>query len=396
MQVSRAAPLAWLVLVACTSAEPPRGLTAPDAARDAGVAAEADADLAPADAAPRPDVADLSDASGLSDVGDDRDAHTAPDATPPVPTPSAVLMDIPAAAGAYAAAACDRQSRCVVLPDWRSVGECEADEGARALAQIGLLRDLVADGRATFDDAAFALCLQQLAAADCTRGAPACELLSQGLGTAASACRVDEECAAGLYCTGAFEAQCGSCESPGALGTPCRDDRACASNLRCSTRGVCAATARIGRGCGSDLVTDVVCMTGTCLQGVCRAFVAIGGACDASMRPCDAAVAACVDGVCTAASRAADGAPCDGARLCHDDAICVEGTCRLRLREGESCRSGDPIPCGAGLICAADISCIRRRGWEICRSDDACEPGLRCAGPRNEMTCAPLVWEGCD
>lgn len=393
MLLHRAVSLGWVVLFACSNAGPPGGLNAPDAAapthEDGAFAQGLDASP-PADAAGRPDAAEP------ADVGAGLDAHTGAADAAVNPTPSVVLADVAASAATYAAAVCQRQSSCVVLRDWHSLGECEADETARARARLGLLRELVDEQRATFDDATFALCVQQLTDGACPQSTPACDLMSEGLGQVASGCMVDEECERGLTCTGAFEAQCGSCEAPGGRGTHCRDDRACGTGFRCGGRGVCTDVVELGRPCASNFSLDVVCATGTCFQQVCRATNPIGGACDGISRPCDAAVAVCMGGTCVPLTRAADGAACDATHLCHDDSICVAGTCYRRHARGEQCDEDDPIPCGPRLVCALGFNCIDDARYRHCFSDASCEPGQRCMGRPGERLCGELGWQGCD
>ncbi len=276
------------------------------------------------------------------------------------------------------------------------------DEGCvlavRTLLSEPLVRraQLVDDGRARFDRAAFERCLAAHRAEGCAR--VSCDDFFPGLAPLEGACTDSDECAdPDAYCTGEARAQCGACvRKKGGL-VACALDVECASG-RCEQR--CLPPVGEGDLCDKGC-TFGLCCTGSCVgfgmgSGTCRRRAALTEVCDpteSSAARCDESLGLdCVDGRCAAVDIAAVGEPCDSSCWCADGASCLGGVCQPWPRSGEPCDGR----------CRGDDVCLRGhcqqapREGEPCVLDVHCAPDLVCRGGEVGRTCRPRAYLACE
>jgi len=237
----------------------------------------------------------------------------------------------------------------------------------------------VAAGRAEFDPAAAAACLEGRAAVTCYRGfgdgaGSGCDRVFTGtvpLGGICTTTTIDtlgtRECTAGTFCSAG--ATCpGTCVAPpalGGLGAACEP-----FTMRCDLdhdcrEGLCAALLGPGAECESidDCQLGSICGPGAGSVNVCidpLTVVAPGGPCLRSplTDSCPAELVCVCDDcpVGTCVTPAAIGAACSLTAPCGQSARCVDGTCRpIAMPEGD---------CSTGAVCPITHAC----DGAICRA----------------------------
>jgi hypothetical protein len=110
-----------------------------------------------------------------------------------------------------------------------------------------------------------------------------------------AACMQDSACKPPLRCQ--IAGATGTCQGPGAAGTPCSIDAHCVTGLGCAANQCTTITWASG---GQPCSTTNRCLVGSCLpSGTCPAVVPDGQACDESntSRVCET-LSACVNGTC--------------------------------------------------------------------------------------------------
>jgi len=238
----------------------------------------------------------------------------------------------------------------------------------------------VAAGRAEFDPAAAATCLEVLAAVTCYRafgigGAPGCGRVFTGTVPLGGACTTPtfdtlgtRECTAGTFCSvgATCPGTCVALPAQGGLGAVCeRGVLGCDADHYCR-EGVCAALLGPGVACASiyECQVGLICGPDAGLVNVCvdpSTVVAPGGPCLAGpgVDSCPAELV-CICDDCLVAGTcvrpAAIGAACSSTAPCGQSARCVDGTCRpIAMPEGD---------CSTGAVCPLTHAC----DGAICRA----------------------------
>ncbi len=280
----------------------------------------------------------------------------------------------------YARLRCEESLRCESRYPFAAAFQavCHPANGAEDYRATQIMA--VAAGRAEFDPAAAAACIEGLAAVTCNRGfgdrvGPGCGRVFTGtvpVGGACTTATIDTlgtlECAAGTFCS--MGATCpGTCVAPpalGGLGAACEPITIhCDADHYCRA-GTCAALLGPGAECTSfqDCQLGLICGPGAGSVNVCidpTTVVAPGGACLVTpvSDSCPAElVCICDDCLLTGAcvTPVAIGATCSSTAPCGQSARCVDGTCRpIAMPEGD---------CSTGAVCPLTHAC----DGAICRA----------------------------
>lgn len=279
----------------------------------------------------------------------------------------------------------------------------------------------VTSGRARYDEAATALCLQNFessvcgtaGAGDLNRADHPCHALqlTTGLVPPGDLCMQDFECTAGSYCDVALGASFGACRSWAAVGAPCGDDAACGPTGYCGGSGdfgICAASAaNLAPFCNLhiDCAAGQYCATSThtCVDAlpagsVCQAspYCASGFCALMTSQTCEAIRD--LNALCTSDSACGDAGYCDESP--PDVQRCIALT---QLGEGERCDLGAAV-CAEGLLCEDGLCVPRSNMSGPCVTDHYCPSNGWCDGgicsPRapvggvceNDGQCVAISW----
>ncbi len=141
--------------------------------------------------------------------------------------------------------------------------------------------------------------------------------------------------------------------------TPCDDGVACTTGERCvggecePLESTCPSGCETAAECPAVDPTDLCLGRGACVEGACRADLALAVTCEPSPEPCRERVCAPLTGLCVDQARA-DGAPCDSPDPCAV-VSCRAGAC---VETGDS-----PCECRVDGDCALqDAPCADRHG----------------------------------
>jgi hypothetical protein len=256
--------------------------------------------------------------------------------------------DVDTAARKLAVEECAQRVRCDgpwFARLWQTVAQCEA----RTALQY---KKMLESPNSGLTPAWASRCATALAEDTCAGARPAACELPAGKGSAGASCVSGADCDATTHCavrpigtTGQYPL-CGTCE-PRPPTTP---------------------RAKLGEACGGT----TYCETGTCREGICRAFVETGGACDAT-KPCDSNFDMCASGVCTPRQYAKAGEACGkfpggtvhcgGAAICSDKVeLAALGTCVPPVEDGRACDLTvgpgclPPARCVSGVCSVPDVA----------------------------------------
>jgi hypothetical protein len=275
-----------------------------------------------------------------------------------------------------------------------ATGGCLVGASLRCQRRYALLSAAMAQGRATYDDRLGGACLAAWRQRGCVDDVPsACGQVLRGAAQVLDACAHDDECAAGLFCSGGPQT-CGLCVPRSGPGGPCWSDGSCQEGSRCRD-GQCIPASRAGQPCqpGEDLCDDGMvcggqapfttcglpgadgapCDTWPCAlghgcvaaQGVCRPEAPTGGRCSPTSQeapPCQAQGAwlHCDEEslACVTVLVSSQGGPCGGREVCASHLQCVTGRCAARSLAGDPCQGDDNCfesRCEAGTCVAPPV-----------------------------------------
>lgn len=233
-------------------------------------------------------------------------------------------------------------------------------------------------------------------------------------------CLRDEDCGAGLVCTGGSPGRCVGCETPadcpdeGALcileqcvTNPCSDDVACGAGRYCHPRlrtcyDLPAASCSQDRDCGlipgTQIGRNCDPLTRTCIAECLPGRVCL----DASMY--------CIDGSCYGCRTDGDcaGTRCDpfdqACDRCKADADCANANWHCETASGACYPCVFDAHCGAGVRChpekhrcvecMIDFDCRAVEGRPVCAKDNTCVASCQDECQSGAAVCAPLTGGG--
>lgn len=291
------------------------------------------------------------------------------------------------------------------------------------------------DGRISFDGAAAARRLSQLATAD------SCELAySQdfkfdfkdsfvGLVANGGTCFFDSECAAASYCASSVSACPGTCQPRKEAGaaTASYRNRECQEGLYNYAASRCLSPVEANGSCAAispSTMLQTCASDHSCVGNACVPRVAAGGRCGDALQcelnlncrhglcaPASGLSQRCGQGVsckhgyscdlvelssfstgtCTAWKSVGGGcwssSDCEVGLFCKDVRIPVSrGSCARLSALGEACNSN--LPCSEGLYCRGGTCSPAQKRGEHCATTDECDSGLTCLSTCQPWYCA--------
>ena len=315
----------------------------------------------------------------------------------------------------YAQALCSAQKKCFgdVLDLFLAGESCTANFETAIGDELPKIKQGIDDGTVSYDGTKMQACFDAIAARGCNLEGepPECTAAIDGTVAIGGDCQMNVECAgADTYCKSSGTCP-GACAKREQAGSDCNHDDDCAAGLKCSgTTSKCVKPAAAGEACGGggtapDCQSGTFCVgsddqgkvTGTC-DTVDQAFSGKqGDECYFGGKPlCTTDLRCIVESVDTTTGSitakcgppVSSGAACKVSLVdaCPADEYCkvpqnmLDGTCTPKPKSGEACVQvfEDPI-CGPGLRCDDGTCRPLQHLGASCAGDDVCYSG-NCVG----------------